>query len=149
MAPRKRKRKLMVEPIRRTTRRVGGRTSAAQASVASTLPGWDSLSGTSRPKSRSVLVTGSAISTAQFAIWLFGAALLVTAYVGHVHATQTTFEEVHALRKERLQLVLTRDRLKGELDLATGPTVIYRKAQELGLREGFSYGPTIKLPPNQ
>jgi len=85
------------------------------------------------------------MTTARFALWLFGVGIAATFYVGHVQATQGTFERLHGLTKTNLGLLLERDRLKGELDHATGPTVIYAKARELGLKEGFVYGPSLTI----
>jgi len=85
------------------------------------------------------------MTTARFALWLFGVGIAATFYVGHVQATQSTFERLHGLTKTNLGLLLERDRLKGELDHATGPTVIYAKARELGLKEGFVYGPSLTI----
>ena len=88
------------------------------------------------------------MTTAHFVLWLFGIGIAATLYVGHVQATQNTFERLHARRKANLQFLLERDRLKGELDHATGATVIYPKASELGLTEGFEYGQTLTLTLN-
>ena len=87
------------------------------------------------------------MTTASFAIWLFAIAIGGTLYVGHVHGTQQTFEQLHALRKENTRLHMERDRLKGELDHAMGPAMIYPKAYELGLEEGLEYGPVVSVQP--
>lgn len=71
------------------------------------------------------------------------AALAFTLYVGHVYATRAALEEVQRLRSEQLQLVLRYNRLRGELDRATSPAVIYERARALGLTEGFTYGPVV------
>jgi hypothetical protein len=108
------------------------------------LPGWDALpGGTSRRKSKQFWQRLDSVTTARFARWLFGIGVAVTLYVGHVGATQSTYERLHAIQKENLRLHLERDRLKGELDHATGPTVIYPRAHKLGLEEGLAYGRTI------
>jgi hypothetical protein len=111
-----------------------------------TLPGWGALSDVSpRQRAGSSAKPFGSMTTARFAVWLFGAGIAATLYVGHVQATQATFERLYGIRKVNLQLQLERDRLKGELDHATGPTMIYPKAYELGLKEGFEYGPSLTL----
>jgi hypothetical protein len=135
---RKKKSLPMVEEARPTKR---ARTGAA-SSIA--LPGWEALpGGSSKRKSKQFWQRLDSVSTARFTRWLFGIGVAATLYVGHVHATQSTFERLHAIRKENLRLHLERDRLKGELDHATGPTVIYPRAHKLGLEEGLEYGETI------
>jgi hypothetical protein len=143
------RKKPMVEPARRGGSRRGRHSSAGPANGAATaaaLPDWSALSEVApRRRAKAASPGSSRLTTARFALWLFGIGIATTLYVGHVHATQDLFERLHALRKENLRLHLERDRLKGELDHALGPTVIYPKANALGLHEGFEYGPTLKL----
>lgn len=120
--------------------RSGGPSSTAA------LPDWRALSNvTSHGSARKTARPFASLTTSRFALWLCGIGVAATLYVGHVHGTQQKYEELHALRKENLKLRLERDRLQGELDLATGPTVIYPKAHDLGLKEGFEYGPTLTI----
>jgi hypothetical protein len=139
----------MVQDSRPVKRRAGRSVSSSDqlgADTTATLPDWGALAGVSRQSvasKRSGLL--ESVTTARFVRWLFVVAVGATLYVGHVHATQATYERLHALRKENLRLHLERDRLQGQLDHATGPTVIYPKAQEMGLREGFEYGPTLRV----
>ena len=143
------RKKPMVEPARRSKRRDGQRfatSRGAGASISAALPGWGALSQVSQQRSSKSAVQGTGtLTTARFALWLFAVAIAATLYVGHVHATQYTFESLHALRKENLRLHLEHDRIRGELDHALGPTVIYPSANKLGLKEGFEYGPTLTL----
>ena len=85
------------------------------------------------------------ISTLRFGMLVLAIAAVFTLYIGHVHATRALLVEVQSLRQENLELHLRYNRLKGEFDRATGPATIYRRAKELGLEEGISYGPTIRL----
>lgn len=143
----KKKRLPMVDDARPVRRRAGRSASLHYAGASSAAPpGWEALSGMgSRHSGAQFWRPIGSLSTAAFAKWLLTAAVGVTLYVGHVHATQQTFERLHALRKENLRLHLERDRLQGELDHATGPTVIYPKAHRLGLKESLAYGPTLRV----
>ena len=135
-----------VRPVKRRARRPAAAMSYAAASSSVALPGWKALSDVSpRRAARTSAKPSGSITTPRFIAWLFGIGIAATFYVGHVQATQKTFESLHLLKKTNLHLVLERDRLKGQLDHATGPTVIYPKAYLLGLREGFEYGPTLTL----
>lgn len=110
------------------------------------VPGWDALSKSVPRRSKRAVRSGEPrLTTARFALWLTALALGATLYVGHVHATQQTFETLHAAKKENLRLHLTLDQIKGELDRTAGPAVLYPKARRLGLKEGFTFGPTIHL----
>ncbi len=139
---RKKTRPPMVEPVRPVKRR-SRRPAVGQSHVATAssvvLPGWGALSDVS-PK-RTARVSSKRLGsmpTARFVMWVFGVGIAATLYIGHVQATQRTFERLHQLKKTNLRLLLERGRLKGELDHATGPTVIYPKAYKLGLKEGFA-----------
>ena len=95
------------------------------------------------PRSKGIVAK---ISTARFAAALFLVASVITLYISHVYATQDLIDELQQMRRENLQLTLQHNRLKGALDQATGPAVIYRRAPELGLEDGLTYGPTIVIP---
>ncbi|MDQ7041093.1 MAG: hypothetical protein Q9M35_09140 [Rhodothermus sp.] len=82
-------------------------------------------------------------SIRRLTMYVLMAAALSTAYVWHVYATRAVLREVQQLRREHRQLVLQYNRLRGEFDRATSPAVIYRRAQALGLEEGFTYGPVV------
>jgi cell division protein FtsL len=85
------------------------------------------------------------VSTVRFALLILAVAALFTLYVGHVHATQQLLSEVQAAREVNQDLHLKHNRLKGEFDRKTGPSVIYERARQLGLRESITYGPEIRV----
>jgi hypothetical protein len=113
---------------------------------AAEIPGWDALTKAVPRRSKGAGAgTKQSITTAHFALWLTGMALAATLYVGHVHATQQLFETLHTLKKDNLRLHLNLDQLRGEMDRAAGPAVLYPEARRLGLKEGYAFGPTIHL----
>lgn len=85
------------------------------------------------------------VSTLRFALIILAIATLFTLYVGHVHATQSLLADVQQARKANQDLHLKHNRLKGEYDRKTGPSVIYERARALGLRESVTYGPKITV----
>ena len=141
-------------PARRSAPASNGRTTQRKAHkpVLSTpknaLPGWHDLATGEnerhRRRARNVSVL-EAISTARFALLIAAVAAVFTVYVGHVHATRDLLSTVTALRQENLRLHLQHNRLKGDFDRATGPSLIYQRAGALGLEEGIAYGPTIRV----
>ncbi|HEX7072044.1 MAG TPA: hypothetical protein VF190_14620 [Rhodothermales bacterium] len=112
------------------------------------LPGWHDLATGENERHRrrsrhsSFLET---ISTARFGLLIVAIAVAFTLYVGHVHSTRQVLAEVTTLRQENLRLHLRYNRLKGDFDRATGPSLIYQRAGDLGLEEGIAYGPTIRV----
>ena len=82
----------------------------------------------------------------RFGLLLLLIVVVLAAYVGHVHATQNLLAEVQQERRDNLRLHLKLNRLKGEFDQATGPSVIYERATALGLEEDITYAPTIRVP---
>jgi len=111
-----------------------------------TLPSWRDLDKITngrvvQPKSHPF----DSISTARIALMILIGAVAVTAYVGHVHATQGTLRQMHQLRTENAALRLEYGSVKGEYDRMTGPAVIRRQARELGLIETTSYGETLTV----
>lgn len=122
------------------------------AATATGLPGWSDLAskknGAVRKGGRSAkpsLVDG--VPTFRFAVLLVTACALFTLYVGHVYATQSLVSEVQQLRKDNSRLVLKRNRLAGEFDRMTSPSVILSRAEALGLKSSSEYAPTIYLQP--
>lgn len=115
------------------------------------LPGWKELSdgNARRPSSGKGSLVVERVSTLRFAILVLLAATLFTLYVGHVHATQDLLADVQQMRRENLNLHLKYNRVKGEYDRMIGPQVIYERARELGLEEGFAYGPSIMGSTNE
>lgn len=86
------------------------------------------------------------ISTVRFGLILLGLAAAFTLYVGHVHATQQLAMDVQQARAANHTLHLKHNRLKGEFDRKTGPSVIYERARAIGLQERLPNSPTITVP---
>ena len=135
-------------PASRTGRTANRRrTRSAKAVPPAKLPAWSDLStGKANVKlqkraAKPGLVDG--VPTLRFAVLLVAACALFTLYVGHVYATQELVAEVQQLQKERLRLVLKHNRLRGEFDRMTAPSVILDRAAALGLEPGSEYGPMI------
>lgn len=133
----------------RERRRSGARSVARARAVASgteyvVLPSWKELD---RATNGRVAEQSShpfdSISTARIALLILAAALAVTAYVGHVHATQAVAESVETLRTEQAALRLEYNRVKGEYDRLTGPARIRSQARDLGFVEATRFGPTV------
>jgi hypothetical protein len=111
------------------------------------MPSWSDLEpDRNRPQSGSDDTSFlQRVSTVRFALIILAIATLFTLYVGHVHATQAVLAEVQQARQVNQDLHLKHNRLKGEYDRKTGPSVIYDRARKLGLREGVTYGPEITV----
>jgi hypothetical protein len=111
------------------------------------LVGWAALAGKpthgsarKRPARASVV---DAIPTLRFAVLVLIACGALVMYVGHLYASQALVEEVQAMQREQSRLVLQQNRLRGEFDRATEPTVILDRAAALGLRPANGYAPTL------
>ncbi len=111
------------------------------------LPGWSDLAKSNHHARGGARGSAflEAIPTTRFALLIAALAILFTAYVGHVHATQDLLADVQQMRRENLQLHLKYNRLKGDFDRMVGPGVIYERARRLGLVEDPRYGPTIEI----
>lgn len=110
------------------------------------LPGWGDLAP--EKNKRTTKSSGNffeRISTVRFALLILVLAAVFTLYVGHVHATQDLLAKLQEARRVNQSLHLKHNRLKGAFDRATGPAVIHERAQELGLRESLTYGPSIEV----
>ncbi len=124
----------------------GGRKTTASANG---LPSWSDLASKKGAAARRAkapkrgLVEG--VPTLRFALYVVLACALLTLYVGHVYATQALAAEVQQLERENHRLVLKHNRLRGEFDRMTSPSVILNRAEALGLDTGSAYGPTISL----
>ena len=122
-------------------------SSSAKAVPVAKLPAWSDLSASKANVKRETraakpgLVDG--VPTLRFAVLLVAACALFTLYVGHVYATQELVAEVQQLQKEKLRLVLKHNRLRGEFDRMTAPSVILDRAAALGLEPSSQYGPMI------
>ena len=110
------------------------------------LPSWKELDKATNGR---VVVPGShpfdSISTARIALMILVVAVMFTAYVGHVHATQSVLQSLEELRTEGAALRLEYNSVKGEYDRITGPAAIRLQARELGLTESTRYGPSITI----
>ncbi len=131
-------------------RRAATSPAKPRPAVTAALPGWGDLAA----KGEAVRTGGAkadrpglmdGVPTLRFAVLLVAACALFTLYVGHIYATQALVEDVQALRKENLRLVLKHNRLRGEFDRMTAPTVILDRAAALGLEPSPGYAPTIYL----
>jgi len=107
------------------------------------MPGWNALEeGNRREGSRKngwdVML--DSVPTMRLSAWIIGAGILLTLYVGHVHATQQLAASVQEMSEDNLTLHLRYNRVKGAFDRASGPSVIYERARRLGLSESLPNG---------
>lgn len=111
------------------------------------MPSWSDLDTGPNRRRRGTDGTSflQRVSTVRFALIILAIATLFTLYVGHVHATQSLLADVQKARSVNQDLHLKHNRLKGEYDRKTGPSVIYERARALGLRESVTYGPKITV----
>ena len=84
------------------------------------------------------------VSTVRFAVMVFVIAGLITFYIGHVYKSQDLLNELQVERRENLRLHLQHNSLLGRYNEAIGPSVIYGRAPDVGLQEGFDYAATIR-----
>lgn len=113
------------------------------------LPSWTDLEPKTNQRVQEPEADGSflqRISTVRFALILMALAAAFTLYVGHVHATQALLMDVQNARAANHTLHLKHNRLNGEFDRKTGPSVIYERARELGLQERLPDSPSITVP---
>jgi cell division protein FtsL len=112
------------------------------------LPEWNDLAGEAAPQEREEASFWERFSTPRFALVV---GMLVAAgvlYIGHVHATRALLSDVERARAENRRLHLKKSRLQSAYDRATAPSVIYRRADELGLEKGLGReGETIYVSP--
>ena len=71
--------------------------------------------------------------------------VVLTLFLGHAYATRATLDALQDARRENERLLLTHQRLQGDVDRMTGPSAVMGRASSLGLEEGVAYGPTIRL----
>ncbi|MFB6271326.1 MAG: hypothetical protein ABEL51_00380 [Salinibacter sp.] len=110
------------------------------------LPGWADLETTgNRRRAEADGTFLERVSTVRFALVILALAGAFTLWVGHVHATTDLYSRLQQARRENQQLHLKHDRLEGAYDRRTGPSVIYERARELGLRESVTYGRPINI----
>ena len=86
-----------------------------------------------------------AVPSLRFGLLTLLACVVVTLFVSHVYATRATLGDLQDARRANERLRLTHQRLQGEVDQMTGPSVVMRRAAALGLEEGVAYGPPIRL----
>ncbi len=98
-----------------------------------TVRGWQELTVIDEisPKPRVL----ARISTLRFGLVVFAIAAAFTIYIGHVYQSQDLLDEINLQRQENVRLHLQHNRTLAEYNAATGPSVIYRRAQTLGLQE--------------
>ena len=110
------------------------------------LPGWADLEPSHNRKRTAADDTFlENVSTVRFALIILAIAGLFTLYVGHVHATTDVYNQLQQAQAENQRLHLKHNRLRGAYDRRVGPSVIYDRARELGLRESVTYGPPISV----
>ena len=85
------------------------------------------------------------LSTVRFASTVLAVAALFTASVGHVYATQELAQDVQRLAKERMELELEFNRVRGDYDRVTGHDDIYERAKALGFREAVAMGTPLEV----
>ncbi len=123
-------------------------TVKAKKRVAESLPSWQDLDtrAAQQPVNQGLGARFlEQVSTVRLLVVILAIAVVFTAYVGHIHATQALLTDVQDVRRENMQLHLKYNRLKGDFDRATGPEVISRRAEALGLQPGAAFGPVIVL----
>lgn len=110
------------------------------------LPGWGDL-GMSPMAVRSSRMEklSERLPARRFYLALLVLLVAVVGYVGHIYATKQLYRGLQTARAENLALHLKHNRLRGELDAATAPSVVVGRARALGLEEGMAYGPTIPV----
>jgi hypothetical protein len=114
-------------------------------SLSERLPSWKELSSTVEKQGRKGQGFVESITTRRFVLLILVIAAAFTLYIRHVQVTQDLLTEVQRARRENLQLHLKYNRLKGEFDYATSPSVVYERAGALGFEEGYRYETTIRL----
>lgn len=109
------------------------RTRHAVDRAVRTVRGWQELTVIDEisPKPRVL----ARISTLRFGLVVFAIAAAFTIYIGHVYQSQDLLDEINLQRQENVRLHLQHNRALAEYNAATGPSVIYRRAQTLGLQE--------------
>ena len=126
------------------------RTSASSKAKSDGLPGWKEVTRAARKenvrRTSAKKASGTrldAVSTPKFALLVVCLAIGVALYVNHVYQTQAVLADLQQEQRERQRLHLKYNRLKGELDRLTSPSVVYQRATELGLEPDAAYGPTV------
>lgn len=113
------------------------RTQRAVEGAMRTVRGWQELTVIDEisPKPRVL----ARISTLRFGLTVFAIAAAFTIYIGHVYQSQDLLNEINIQRRENVRLHLQHNRTLAEYNAATGPSVIYRRVQTLGLQDRPEY----------
>ncbi|MEQ9103396.1 MAG: hypothetical protein RIE53_01725 [Rhodothermales bacterium] len=111
-------------------------------------PSWTALEKDNARKRRKrngrTTFIGS-LSTLRFALGVLAVAIVFTLYVGHVYATQELVQDVERLSRQRLELDLEYNRVRGQFDRVTGHDDIWERARDLGLREAVPTGERLEV----
>lgn len=86
-----------------------------------------------------------AVPSLRFGLMTLAVCLVLTLFLGHAYATRATLDALQDARRGNERLLLTHQRLQGDVDRMTGPSAVMQRASSLGLEEGVAYGPTIRL----
>lgn len=85
------------------------------------------------------------VPSLRFGVLTMMACMALVLFLGHAYATRATLDALQDARRENERLRLTHQRLQGDVDRMTGPRAVMSRAASIGLEEGISYGPTIRL----
>ncbi len=122
-------------------------TTVRRHTASGALPEWRDLHTRNRKRKTETAPIPflATVSLYRVVLWIVGVGIVLTLYIGHVLATADTLNALRQERARNLSLHLQLNRLQGIYDQHTGPVVIYRRAEALGLEQGLAYGPTIYL----
>lgn len=87
------------------------------------------------------------VSTLQFGLIIFILAGVLTGYIGHIHTSQDLLGEINLQRRENVRLHLQHNRLVADYNASIGPSVIYERAEVLGLQRGHEYAGLVQIAP--
>ena len=133
----------------RASNAASGATSDGWVRHGTALPDWTDLEPSqNRRRNTSEGAFLENVSTLRFSLLILAVAGVFTLYVGHVHTTTDLYDQLQQARTENQRLHLKHNRLQGEFDRRVGPSVIYERARELGLRGSVTYGPPITVEPS-
>jgi cell division protein FtsL len=111
-------------------------------------PSWTALekdNARKRRKRNAQTTFMGSLSTVRFVLGVLAVAIVFTLYVGHVYATQELVQEVERLSRQRLELDLEYNRVRGQFDRMTGHDDIWQRARDLGLREAVPTGERLEV----
>ena len=111
-------------------------------------PSWTALekdNARKRRKRNAQTTFIGSLSTVRFVLGVLAVAIVFTLYVGHIYATQELVQEVERLSRQRLELDLEYNRVRGQFDRVTGHDDIWERARDLGLREAVPTGERLEV----